>query len=156
MTQSSDRLDRIESVLATVAESQARTAAQQERNTEAISRLEHSIETGFAESRRNLETSINDVVEMIGGLAERQAETDQRFENLLAEARADRQRMDQRHQEWMQRFDEQKAESDRRFDEQLAEMREAREANATEHRAFTQIIQTLLAEVSRIWQRLSA
>ncbi|MGF1571388.1 MAG: hypothetical protein ACFCVD_25480 [Nodosilinea sp.] len=44
----------------------------------------------------------------------------------------------------------------------MAEMRASRlqsderaAANDAEHRAFQQIIQTLLAEISRIWQRLA-
>jgi hypothetical protein len=35
------------------------------------------------------------------------------------------------------------------------EMRAARETNATEHRAFTQNIQTLLAEIAHLWQRVA-
>jgi chromosome segregation ATPase len=65
-------------------------------------------------------------------------EHNQRFETLLEEARADR-------VAWRQSLDE-----------QLAEMRRDRESNSTEHRAFTQNIQILLAEISRLWQRLAS
>ncbi len=65
-------------------------------------------------------------------------EHNQRFETLLEEARADR-------LAWRQSLDE-----------QLAEMRCDRESNSTEHRAFTQNIQILLAEISRLWQRLAS
>ncbi|WP_017302646.1 hypothetical protein [Nodosilinea nodulosa] len=65
-------------------------------------------------------------------------EHNQRFEALLEEARADR-------LAWRQSLDE-----------QLVEMRRNRESNDTEHRAFTQNIQILLAEISRLWQRLAS
>lgn len=65
-------------------------------------------------------------------------EHNQRFATLLEEARADR-------VAWRQSLDE-----------QLAEMRRDRESNSTEHRAFTQNIQILLAEISRLWQRLAS
>lgn len=77
-------------------------------------------------AERQLRASIDDTVAMIADLAQQQQATDQRFTIYLEESRADR----------------------RRIDEQTA-------ANATEHRAFQQITQTLLAEISRIWQRLA-
>jgi hypothetical protein len=77
-------------------------------------------------AEQQLRTSIDDTVAMIGDLARQQQETDQRFTIFLEDARADRQRSA----------------------EHLA-------ANDTEHRAFQQITQTLLAEISRIWQRLA-
>ncbi|MGD1930821.1 MAG: hypothetical protein ACFB12_18115 [Leptolyngbyaceae cyanobacterium] len=58
---------------------------------------------------------------------QQQQETDQRFNNLLEDARADRQQ----------------AERDRALTE-------------SEHRAFRETFQTLLAEVARIWQRLAS
>jgi peptidoglycan hydrolase CwlO-like protein len=65
-------------------------------------------------------------------------EHSQRFETLLEEARADR-------VAWRQSLDE-----------QLAEMRRDRDSNSAEHRAFTQNSQILLAEISRLWQRLAS
>ncbi len=151
MTQSSDRLDRVEALLATVAESQARTQiiveqnaaglretrAISDSNARAIEAWSSRIEDGIAEVEevsssmaaninRRMEEAITDTVSMIANLGRQQQETDQRFEVFLAEARADR-----------------------------AEMRAAREANSTEHRAFTQNIQVLLAEIARLWQRVA-
>jgi Mg2+ and Co2+ transporter CorA len=151
MTYSSDRLDRIEALLASVAESNAastqrldRIEALQDRtmqivdsNARAIEAWSSRIEDGIAEAEevsssmaantnRRMEEAITDTVQMIANLGQQQQETDQRFEVFLAEARADR-----------------------------AEMRAAREANSTEHRAFTQNIQVLLAEIARLWQRVA-
>jgi hypothetical protein len=165
MTESSDRLDRIEAILATVAESQARTEANlartekiAESNARAIQAWDARITEGDQRTQTQLETAIADTVAMIADMGRQQQETDQRFEVFLGEARADRQRAEQRdqanadeHQEWR-----------RRFDQQMAELRAAREqwqleaqANATEHRAFTQNIQVLLAEIARLWQRIA-
>lgn len=77
-------------------------------------------------AERQLRASIEDTVSMIADLAQQHQESDQRFTVFLEEARADRQRS-----------------------------RDRDAANEAEHRAFQQIIQTLLAEISRIWQRLA-
>lgn len=144
MTYSSDRLDRMEALLATTIEGLARTEANlartekiTESNARAIEAWGERIEEGIAEAEevsssmstntnRRMEEAITDTVQMIADMGRQQQETDQRFEVFLAEARADR-----------------------------AEMRAAREANATEHRAFTQNIQVLLAEIARLWQRVA-
>lgn len=165
MTYSSDRLDRIEAILATVAESNAASAVRLDRieasNTASTQRLDRiealqdrtmqivesnaraieawgdRIEEGMAEAEEvtssmvassslRLEEAIAATVQLVANLGQQQQETDQRFNTLLAEARADR-----------------------------AEMRAAREANTTEHRAFTQNIQVLLAEIARLWQRVA-
>jgi hypothetical protein len=104
-----------------------------------------------ASADQRLESAIADTVAMIVDLGQQQQETDQRFEVFLAETRADRQRFDQAKQETDQRFEVFLAEvrADRQcFDQALA-------ANAVEHRAFTQNLQVLLAEISRLWQRLA-
>lgn len=137
MTQSTDRLDRIEALLAATAEGLSRTEKIVESNARAIEAWSSRIEEGIAEAEevsssmaantnRRMEEAITDTVQMIANLGQQQQETDQRFEVFLAEARADR-----------------------------AEMRAAREANSTEHRAFTQNIQVLLAEIARLWQRVA-
>jgi chromosome segregation ATPase len=159
---SPSRLDRIESLLATTAERLDRVAESQERghqqhnqemaeiraglretrsiadsNARSIQAWESRIEDGIAaaeevstsmsaNTNRRMEEAITDTVAMIADLGRQQQETDQRFNNLLEDARADRE-----------------------------EARQQREANATEHRAFTQNIQVLLAEISRLWQRLA-
>lgn len=158
MTQSKDRLDRVEELLATLAQRNIeadqrlsrieagleRTWQVCESNARAIEAWSSRIEDGVAEAEevgtsmaantnQRMEEAIADTVQMIADLGRQQQETDQRFEVFLAEARADR-----------------------------AEMRAAREqwqleaqANATEHRAFTQNIQVLLAEIARLWQRVA-
>ena len=144
MTQNSDRLDRIEALLAENAQQLVETrqlveGTRQitESNARAIEAWGSRIEEGIAEAEevsssmaantnRRMEEAIADTVGMIANLGRQQQETDQRFEVFLAEARADR-----------------------------AEMRAAREANSTEHRAFTQNIQVLLAEIARLWQRVA-
>ncbi|MEA5449646.1 hypothetical protein VB780_13760 [Leptolyngbya sp. CCNP1308] len=137
MTYSSDRLDRMEALLASTIEGLSRTEKIVESNARAIEAWGDRIEDGIAEAEevsssmaantnRRMEEAITDTVQMIANLGQQQQETDQRFEVFLAEARADR-----------------------------AEMRAAREANSTEHRAFTQNIQVLLAEIARLWQRVA-
>ncbi|ASC71688.1 hypothetical protein XM38_026420 [Halomicronema hongdechloris C2206] len=204
MTNSNNRLDRIETILANLAEQQAAndashhqsltrlealvesnartieansndiTAVQQRQEAyeafhhQALTRLEALVESSartieansneiVAIQRRQeqgdqqLRTSIDDVVEMIGNLgqhidesqqqqAERQAETDQLLQRLAA----------------------QQAETDQRFNTLLADARADRQraaerdaANAAEHQAFQQIVQTMLAEITRLWQRLA-
>ncbi len=162
MTYSSDRLDRIEALLATVAESNAASTQRLDRieagldrtqqitdsNARAIEAWSSRIEEGIAEAaavstsmaantNRRMEEAITDTVQMISDLSRQQQETDQRFEFWLQDSRADRQRAEQRDREWQERFDQ------------------AMQANATEHRAFTQNIQVLLAEIARLWQRVA-
>lgn len=162
MTHSTDRLDRVEAILAEnarqMAESQAASTQRLDRieaglertwqvcesNARAVEAWGGRMEEGIAEAEevsssmaantnRRMEEAITDTVQMMANLGRQQQDTDQRFEIYLAEARADR-----------------------------AEMRAAREqwqleaqANATEHRAFTQNIQVLLAEIARLWQRVA-
>ncbi|NJN19910.1 MAG: hypothetical protein HC812_00245 [Leptolyngbya sp. RL_3_1] len=103
-------------------------------NSQQISELRESIGQQGAEFRESigqqnvaLQESIAEVVSMISGLAQQQAETDQRFNNLLEDARTDRKRIDQT----------------------LEDMRRDRAINENEHRAFRETFQTLLAEVVR-------
>ncbi|MEA5449672.1 hypothetical protein VB780_13890 [Leptolyngbya sp. CCNP1308] len=169
MTQSSDRLDRMEALLATTIEGLARTEANlartekiTESNARAIeswgSRIEEvqiDTEEATSSTRADLAVRIEDNAHNQGidrvRFDQLHEEHSKRFTNLLEEARVDRQRSEQLHAEHSQRFDVFLAEA--RADR--AEMRAAREANATEHRAFTQNIQTLLAEIARLWQRVA-
>jgi hypothetical protein len=141
----SDRLDRIEAILAENAKQLVETRQITESNARAIEAWSSRIEEGIAEAEEvsssmsantntRMEAAITDTVQMIANLGTQLAETDKRFNNLLEEGRADR-----------------------------AEMRAAREqwqleaqANTTEHRAFTQNIQILLAEIARLWQRVAS
>ncbi|MBE9160676.1 hypothetical protein IQ265_28205 [Nodosilinea sp. LEGE 06152] len=177
MTQSSDRLDRIEALLERsivqhnqeMAELRAglrETRSIADSNARSIQAWETRIEDGIAEAEEvsssmsantntRMEQAIADTVQMIADLGQQQqeatqraeqhkAEADQRFEVFLAEGRADRAEMraareanEAEHREWQKRFDQ------------------AMQANSTEHRAFTQNIQTLLAEIARLWQRVA-
>jgi len=82
MTDSGDRLDRIEALV--------------QANAEAIAAMREA----QAQTRQDLRDSITDVVEMISDLGQRQAETDQRFNTLLAELRSDRQTNRTEHREF--------------------------------------------------------
>ncbi|MBE9112225.1 hypothetical protein IQ273_22735 [Nodosilinea sp. LEGE 07298] len=105
MTQSSDRLDRVEALLATVAESQARTQiiveqnaaglretrAIADSNARAIEAWSSRIEDGIAEAEevsssmaantnRRMEEAITDTVAMIADLGRQQQESNQRHQ----------------------------------------------------------------------------
>lgn len=175
MTQSTDRLDRIEALLATVVEAQAVTQANieatrqiTESNARAIEAWGDHIEEGIAEAEEvtsqqtaNLAVRIEDNAHNMGVDRVRfdalHEEHTTRFNTLLEEARADRATADQRHAEQSQRFDVFLAEA--RADR--AEMRAAREQadrdralNEAEHRAFRETFQTMLAQIAQLWQRV--
>ncbi len=147
MTNSSDRLDRIEAILASVAESQSRAEQRNEEADRRLTRIEQvaasnaraieawssRIADGEQQAQGRLEVAIADTVAMIADLGRQQQDTDQRFEVFLQEARADRAEMRAVREQWQ----------------------EQAQANATEHRAFTQNIQVLLAEIARLWQRVA-
>jgi hypothetical protein len=95
MVAEESRLDRLEAL----AES---TLLIVRENSQQISELRESIGQQGAELRESiaqqnaaLQTSIAEVVAMIADVAQQQAETDQRFNNLLEDARTDRKHMDQ-------------------------------------------------------------
>lgn len=157
-----ERLDRIEAILAQVAESQQRTQAICESNARAIQAWETRIEDGIADAEEvstsmaastneQLSSSIADTVAMIGDLGrqqgqmmQQQAETDQRFNVLLEENRTDR-------KEWRQKFDE-----------QIAQMQSDRLSHANRFQAMQEILQSHLLEIQRlardiqrIWQRIA-
>lgn len=151
MTYNSDRLDRMEALLATTIEGLARTEKITESNARAIeawsSRIEEGIEEAeevssatAANTNRRMEDAIADTVTMIANLGQQQQETDQRFNNLLEESRADRQRFDQLLEE--ARADRQRADRDRAL-------------NESEHRAFRETFQTMLAQIAQLWQRVA-
>ena len=143
-TPSESRLDRLEALAETV------LLAIQQQGTQ-IADLRESIAqqgTQITDLGESIAQQGTQITEVSGGIAEvvamlseqaeqqdaRQAESDQRFENLLQDARADRQRID----------------------EALARGDRDRALNESEHRAFRETFQTLLAEVARIWQRLAS
>jgi chromosome segregation ATPase len=142
-----DRLERIESILAAVTESQQRTQQQQEMNMVEIAAMreqqqeaDQSLRNSIAATNEQLGTSIAETVGMISDLAEQQQATDQRFEALR----------------------QQQAETDQRFTNLFEDAREdrkqaaqARADNEREHQAFRESFQSLLAEIRAIWQRLA-
>lgn len=168
MPESSDRLDRVEALLARVAESNAASAERLDR-----------IEAGLASIEAGLASTEQLVAQNAAGLRETRAiadsnaraiqawdaritEGDQRTQTQLEASIADTVAM-------IADMGRQQQETDQRFEVFLAEaradreeMRAAREqwqleaqANATEHRAFTQNVQVLLAEIARLWQRIA-
>lgn len=144
MTQSSDRLDRMEALLATTIEGLARTEAnlaRTEKITESNARAIEAWGSRIEEVQIDTEEATSST----------RADLAVRIEDNAHNQGIDRVRFDQLHEEHTQRFNIllEEARVDR------AEMRAAREANATEHRAFTQNIQTLLAEIARLWQRVA-
>jgi kynureninase len=165
MTYSSDRLDRIEAILATVAESQARTEA----NLEGTRQLVESNAAGLRETRQITDSNARAIEAWGARIDEVQIETEeatsstradlatrindgaQSLETAIADTVAMIADMGRQQQETDQRFEIFLAEA--RADR--TEAREAREANTAEHRAFTQNIQVLLAEIARLWQRVA-
>ncbi|MEO0537302.1 MAG: hypothetical protein AAF215_26025 [Cyanobacteria bacterium P01_A01_bin.123] len=111
-----DRLDRIEAILDRLAAQQAVTQAQVDQNARvmesstqliasnarAIEANSNEIAEGFAQMGRELQANLEDVTAMILSSIQdtdrQMRETDERFNTLLAEARADRQRNEQEHQ----------------------------------------------------------
>jgi chaperonin cofactor prefoldin len=135
--QLSAQSQRTDTKLEALAEQSRRTDAKLDRLSDMVTgnRQDIDVIASFAGTNRQdidaaeqqLRASIDDTVAMIADLARQQQDTDQRFTIYLEDARADRQRSNER-----------------------------AAANETEHRAFQQITQTLLAEISRIWQRLAS
>jgi hypothetical protein len=165
VTYSSDRLDRIEAILATVAESQARTEA----NLEGTRQLVESNAAGLRETRQITDSNARAIEAWGARIEDVQVDTEeatsstradlatrindgaQSLETAIADTVAMIADMGRQQQETDQRFEIFLAEA--RADR--TEAREAREANTAEHRAFTQNIQVLLAEIARLWQRVA-
>lgn len=132
-----DRLAQIESLLAENARQLIETRKITESNARAIeawgSRIEEvqvDTEEATSSTRANLAVRIEDNAHNMGVDRVRfdalHEEHTQRFETLLEEARADRQRADR-----------------------------DRALNESEHRAFRETFQTMLAEIARLWQRVA-
>lgn len=198
MTASVERLDRIEAILAALAEGQAafstgqqqmqaqlistesqiqrtqaqveRTQAQLERTQAQIEKTQTQVDSTLAIANSNARaveawaTRIEEVaIETEEATSSTRADLAVRIGDNAHNQGIDRVRFDALHEEHNQRFETllEEARADRvawrqSLDEQLAEMRRNRESNSTEHRAFTQNIQILLAEISRLWQRLAS
>ena len=125
--------DELRALVAANAQAIAETRAITDSNARAIAANANAISElriTVTQQGEQMMQGISEVVEMVSDLAVQQdtrhAESDQRFNNLLEDARADRQQADR-----------------------------DRALNESEHRAFRETFQTLLAEVARIWQRLA-
>ncbi|MBD2230964.1 hypothetical protein [Phormidium tenue] len=177
---SSDRLDRIEALLATLAESQARTLAIVEENAAGLreTRAIADSNTRAVEAWRNRVKQVKVDTEEATGFTradlgvriednqgvgrarfdQLHEEHNQRFNTLMEEARADRQRADRKQELHTQRFytllDEARADR-RRIDEALARGDRARARNESEHRAFRETVRAMLAEIARLSQRVA-
>lgn len=191
MTVSVERLDRIEAILAALAEGQVAFNAGQQQMQAQLERTQSQIDstqTQLERTQTQLERTqalvdstlaiVNSNARAVEAWATRIEEIAIDTEEATSSTRADlavriednshnqgidRVRFDALHEEHNQRFETllEEARADRMtwrqsLDEQLAEMRRDRESNSTEHRAFTQNIQILLAEISRLWQRLAS
>ncbi|MGB3138437.1 MAG: hypothetical protein WBG38_09925 [Nodosilinea sp.] len=173
MTYSSENLDRIEAILAENARQLVETRQLVESNAaglretraitdsnaraieawgDRIEEVQIDTEEATSSTRADLAVRIEDNAHNAGidraRFDQLHEEHSQRFNNLLEEARADRQRSEQRDREWQERSDQRHREWQQRFDQ-------AQAANAAEHRAFTQNVQVLLAEIARLWQRVA-
>lgn len=176
MTASSDRLDRIEAILASIAERQERAEAQRDADRQQHQMEMAEIRSGLRETRavcdsnaraiQTWESRINEVEEESEERDSQQAVDIQTigrmFWSAVEQQRSDRRQWQERWEQWQERWEQQQAEWGQRFDNLLQEARadrqqmaEAREANEAEHRAFTQNSQVLLAEIARLWRRLA-
>lgn len=144
MTQSSDRLAQIEAILA----ENARQLVETRQLVESTRQISDSNARAIEAWGSRIEEVQIDTEEATSST---RADLAVRIEDNAHNQGIDRVRFDQLHEEHTQRFNTllEEARADR------AEMRAAREANTTEHRAFTQNIQTLLAEIARLWQRVA-
>ncbi len=184
MTASVERLDRIEAILEALAEGQAAFSAGQQQMQAQLERTQSQIDSTQAQlgrtqvlvdstlaiansNARAVEawaTRIEEIaIDTEEATSSTRADLAVRIEDNSHNQGIDRVRFDALHEEHNQRFETllEEARADRvtwrqSLDEQLAEMRRDRESNSTEHRAFTQNIQILLAEISRLWQRLAS
>jgi hypothetical protein len=163
MTQSTDRLDRIEALLATVAESQARTEANLSRTEQLVAQNAAGLRETRAIADSNaraieawssrIEEGIAEAEEVSSSMS---ANTNTRMEDAIADTVQMIANLGQQQQEAMHRHQE----ADQRFEVFLAEARADRQRadrdralNESEHRAFRETFQTMLAEIARLWQR---
>lgn len=165
MTQSSDRLDRVEALLATVAESQARTQIIVEQNAAGL-RETRAITESNARAIEAWGSRIEEVqVDTEEATSSTRADLDVRIEDNAHNQGIDRVRFDQLHEEHSQRFNNllEEARADRqridgaltKIDEALTRADRDRALNESEHRAFRETFQTMLAEIARLWQRVA-
>ena len=150
--------------LATIRSILNQTAQQQAENTAAIGELrqltqsnarsleamQSRIDGSFDLHERMMQIALEDrqqwreqrqrLSELYGQIADEQEDTRQSIQNLLEDARADRNEA---------RLERERLDADRqRWEQSFAE-------NRREHQAFRESFQVLLTEIARIWQRLA-
>jgi len=109
MTNSTDdRLSRIEAIIeanaTAIAQLQQTMDSGFEQTRQRTAELQQTMDSGFEQTRQVIEREATEAISLISGLAEHQEETDIRFNNLLQEARADRQRNENEHQAFRESF----------------------------------------------------
>ena len=165
MTQSTDRLDRIEALLATVAESNAASTARMDRLEANLARTEASLsrteqvaartEANLARTEKIVESNARAIEAWGARIEEVQIETEEATSSTSADLAVRIE--DNAHNQGIDRvrFDALHEEHTLRFNNLLEEARADRVRNETEHRAFRETIQTMLAEIARLWQRVA-
>ncbi len=158
MTYSSDRLDRIEAILA----ENARQLTENSRQLVETRQLVESNAAGLRETRAITESNARAIEAWGSRIEEVQVDTEEatsstradlavRIEDNAHNQGIDRVRFDQLHEEHTQRFNTLLEEA--RADRQRADRDRA--LNESEHRAFRETFQTMLAEIARLWQRVA-
>ncbi|HZG39457.1 MAG TPA: hypothetical protein VEZ50_12315 [Nodosilinea sp.] len=155
MTYSSDRLDRIEAILAENARQLAESSAA---STQRLDR----IEAGLSRTEKIVESNARAIEAWGSRIEEVQVETEEATSSTRADLAVriddnahnqgiDRVRFDALHEEHTQRFNTLLEEA--RADRQRADRDRA--LYESEHRAFRETFQTILAEIARLWQRVA-
>lgn len=158
MTYSSDRLDRIEAILA----ENARQLTENARQLVETRQLVESNAAGLRETRAITDSNARAIEAWGSRIEEVQVDTEEATSSTRADLAVriddnahnqgiDRVRFDQMHEEHTQRFNTLLEEA--RADRQQADRDRA--LNESEHRAFRETFQTMLAEIARLWQRVA-
>ena len=183
MTYSSDRLDRIEAILA----ENARQLTENARQLVETRQLVESNAAGLRETRAITDSNARAIEAWGSRIEEVQVDTEEatsstradlavRIEDNAHNQGIDRVRFDHLHEEHSQRFnnlleearadrqraDQRHEEQTQQFNTLLEEARADRQRadrdralNESEHRAFRETFQTILAEIARLWQRVA-
>lgn len=112
-----------------------------DRNARNLEVMQSRIDGSFDLHERMMQIALEDrqqwreqrqgLIERYGEIADEQDDTRQSIQNLLEDARADRQAFQ-------------------------AQQQAARVANEREHQAFREIVRSMLTEIAQIWQRLAS
>ena len=155
MTQSTDRLAQIETLLAEnarqLAESNAASSARMDRLEANLARTE----VNLSRTEKITESNARAIEAWGGFIEEVQVDTEEATSSTRADLSVRIE--DNAHNQGIDRvrFDALHEEHTLRFNNLLEEARADRVRNETEHRAFRETIQTMLAEIARLWQRVA-